>query len=178
MGGQALPHRPQRPVRHQVRPGPAVRRRRPAGGVLAGRPAGERRLRGPAALRLQAAADRGPRRCVGVGRRLHAQLPDPQGALGRLPRRPGGAGGAACRPPGPARRADRGRRPAGAARRPHRVRGLRRRGGRRPWHGLRAARPTGDGPPAGRARLNHHGPESAAPPQAPHSPALPLRRRP
>ncbi len=32
---------------------------------------------GPAALRLQAAADRGPRRRVGVGRRLHAQLPDP-----------------------------------------------------------------------------------------------------
>ena len=39
---QALPHRPQRPARHQVRPGPGVRPRRPAERVLHGRPAGER----------------------------------------------------------------------------------------------------------------------------------------
>ena len=50
---------------------------------------------GPAALRLQAAAHRGRRRRLGLGRRLHAQLPDPQGARRRLPRRPGGPGGAA-----------------------------------------------------------------------------------
>ena len=65
--------------------------------LLAGRPAGARRLRGPAALRLQAAAHRGHGRRVGVRGRLHAQLPDPQGAFGRLPRRPGGPGGAARR---------------------------------------------------------------------------------
>ena len=40
---QAVPHRPQRPARHQVRPGPGVRPRRPAQRVLPGRPAGERR---------------------------------------------------------------------------------------------------------------------------------------
>ena len=68
---QALPHRPQRPARHQVRPGPRVRPRRPAQRVLPGRPAGERRarrrpgVRRPAALRLQAAAHRGHRRACG-----------------------------------------------------------------------------------------------------------------
>lgn len=48
--------------------GPEVRRGRPAGRVLARRPAGAGRVRGSAALRLQAAADRGLRRRVGVGR--------------------------------------------------------------------------------------------------------------
>ena len=37
---------------------------------------------------------------VGVGRGLHAQLPHPQGAGGRLPCRPGGPGGAARLAPG------------------------------------------------------------------------------
>ena len=79
VGGQALPHRPQRPARHQVRPGPGVRPRRPAQRVLPRRPARERRprrrpgLRRPAALRLQAAAHRGHRRRVGVGRGEHAR---------------------------------------------------------------------------------------------------------
>ena len=41
VGGQALPHRPQRAARDQVRPGPRLRPRRPAQRVLAGRPAGE-----------------------------------------------------------------------------------------------------------------------------------------
>ena len=68
------------------------------GRLLAGGPAGDGGLRRPAALRLQAAAHRGLRRGVGVGRRLHAQLPDPQGARRGLPRRPGGPGGAARRP--------------------------------------------------------------------------------
>ena len=99
VGRQALPHRPQRPARHQVRPGPPLRRRRPAQRVLAGRPAGGRRrhragLHRPAALRLQAAADRGRRRGVGVGGGLHAQLPPAQGAGRRVPRRPGGGRGA------------------------------------------------------------------------------------
>ena len=45
VGRQALPHRPQRPARDQVRPGPRVRPRRPAQRLLAGRPAGERPAR-------------------------------------------------------------------------------------------------------------------------------------
>ena len=67
---QALPHRPQRPARHQVRPGPRLRSRRPAQRVRPGRPARERRprrrpgVRRPAALRLQAA--RAPRTTTGV----------------------------------------------------------------------------------------------------------------
>ena len=40
---QAVPHRPQRPARHQVRPGPGLRPRRPAQRVLPGRPARVRR---------------------------------------------------------------------------------------------------------------------------------------
>jgi xylose isomerase len=65
VAGQALPHRPERPARPEVRPGPHLRPRRPAQRLLPGRPARERRtgrrplLRGPAALRLQAAAHRG-----------------------------------------------------------------------------------------------------------------------
>lgn len=106
--------------------------RRPAFRLLAGRPAGERRLRGPAALRLQAAAYRGHRGRVGVGGRLHAQLPDPQGAVRGLPRRPRGAGGAARVPAARAgaAHARRGRDAGRAARGPRRVRGLRP-GGRR-----------------------------------------------
>ena len=49
---------------------------------------------GPAALRLQAAAHRGHRRRVGVGRGEHAHLPAAQGAGGGVPGRPRGAGGA------------------------------------------------------------------------------------
>lgn len=85
--------------------------------------------------------------------RLHAQLPDPQGAFGRVPCRPGGPGGAARLASGRAGAADRGGRPQGAARGPLRVRGLRR-GGRRPARdGLRAARPARHGPPPGSTRL-------------------------
>lgn len=102
-----------------------------------------------AALRLQAAAHRGLRRRVGVGRGLHAQLPDPARACGRVPGRPGGSGGAARLAARRAGAAHRRRRPVGAARRRERLRGLRRGGGRRPRHGLRAPRPAGDGPPAG-----------------------------
>ena len=42
VAGQALPHRPQRPARHQVRPGLRLRPRRPDQRVLPRRPAGER----------------------------------------------------------------------------------------------------------------------------------------
>ena len=86
-------------IGHQVRPGPALRRRRPAGRVLAGRPAGERRLRRAAALRLQAAAHRGLRRRVGLGGRLHAQLPDPARA-GGAPSGPTRRSRRRCGPPG------------------------------------------------------------------------------
>ena len=67
VGRQAVPPGPQRPARHQVRPGPDLRPRRPDQRVLPGRPAGARGarrrpvLRRPAALRLQAAAHRGRR---------------------------------------------------------------------------------------------------------------------
>ena len=74
---QALPHRPQRPARAALRPGPPLRRRQRARRVLDRRHRGERRLRRAAALRLQAAAHRGHGRRLGVGRGLHAQLPDP-----------------------------------------------------------------------------------------------------
>ena len=66
--------------------------------VLGGGHAAGRRLRRPGALRLQAAAHRGRRGRVGVGRRLHAQLPDPAGEGAGVPRRPGGPGGAGRRP--------------------------------------------------------------------------------
>ena len=108
-----------------------------------------RRLRGSAALRLQAAAHRGHRRRVGLGRREHAHLPAAQGAGGGVPGRPGGRRGARRR---------RGRRPRdahaqarrdrrGPARRPQRLRGLRRRQDRRARLRLRPA-----GPARARAR--------------------------
>ena len=62
---QALPHRPERPEVHQVRPGPGVRPRRPVLRVRARGPDRERlpdrrpALRRPAPLRLQAVAHRG-----------------------------------------------------------------------------------------------------------------------
>ena len=88
---QAVPHRPERPARPAVRPGPAVRGGQRARRVLGRGRAGGRRLRRPGALRLQAAAHRGRRRRLGVGRRVHAQLPDPAGQGARVPRRSGGA---------------------------------------------------------------------------------------
>lgn len=122
--------------------------RRSAPGVLARRPAGDGRLRGSAPLRLQAGAHRRLRRRVGVREELHAQLPHPQGARGRLPRRRRGPGGAGRVPARRARTADRGRRPQGAARRHLRLRGVRRAGRGRALHGLRAPRPARDGAPA------------------------------
>ena len=74
--------------------------------VLPGRPAGERRLRRPAPLRLQADAHRGHLGRVGLGRREHAHVPDPQGAGAGVPRRPGGRGGARGLARRRARRAD------------------------------------------------------------------------
>ena len=70
VGGQALPHRPQRPVRHQVRPGPALRRGRPAGRLLAGRPAGDGRLR--RARGTSTSSRRAPRTSTACGRRRRA----------------------------------------------------------------------------------------------------------
>ena len=93
-------------TRPALRPGPALRRGQRAGRVLGGRHAAGGRLRRPGALRLQAAADRGRRGRLGVGRRLHAELPDPAGEGARVPGRPGGpggAGGGARRPSWPSR---------------------------------------------------------------------------
>ena len=68
VGGQALPHRPQRPARDQVRPGPRLRARRPAQRLLAGRPAGERRP--PTTARGTSTTSRcAPRTSTACGRR-------------------------------------------------------------------------------------------------------------
>ncbi|GMA35966.1 hypothetical protein GCM10025876_21700 [Demequina litorisediminis] len=98
--GKALPHRPQRPARHQVRPGPGVRPRRPAQRVLAGGPARARRpqrrshVRRSAPLRLQAVAHRGHQRRLGVRARQHGDVPAAEGARAGVPRGPRGPGGA------------------------------------------------------------------------------------
>ena len=117
---QALPHRPQRPARPSLRPGPAVRRRQRPRRLLDRRHRRERRLRRPAALRLQAAAHRGHGRRLGLGARLHAQLPDPAREGPRLPGRPRGRR-PPRRPPGstssPSRRWPRARRSPTCARR-------------------------------------------------------------
>ena len=71
VAGQAVPHRPQRPDRAEVRPGPGLRPRRPAQRLRPRRPARERRTRWrprlsrSPALRLQAAAHRGLHRRLG-----------------------------------------------------------------------------------------------------------------
>ena len=85
VGRQAVPHRPQRAARDQVRPGPGLRPRRPRQRVLPGRPARGRCRRHPgvrraAALRLQAVPDRGHHRGVGLGGSEHADVPAAQGA--------------------------------------------------------------------------------------------------
>ena len=59
---------------------------------------------GPAPLRLQAAAHRGHGRRVGLGRGVHAQLPDPAREGRGVPRRPRGPAGAQGRPRRRARR--------------------------------------------------------------------------
>ena len=69
VAGQALPHRPQRPERTEVRPGPALRGRQRARRVLGGRHPARRWVRRPGALRLQAGADRGRGRRLGPRRR-------------------------------------------------------------------------------------------------------------
>ena len=101
-------------------------------------------LRRPAALRLQAAAHRGHRRRLGVGRGQHADVPAAQGAGGRrsgptprCPRRWPPPGSPSC----PTPTLDAGRDVRRPARRPQRVRGLRRRRGRRARLRLRPARP-------------------------------------
>ena len=135
VAGQALPHRPQRPARHQVRPGPGVRPRRPAQRLLPRRPARERR---PTAARpttgrgTSTTSRRAPRTWTASGRRPRRTCatylllkeraaafradPEVQAALA--------AAGVAD-----AARADagRGRDARRPARRPQRLRGLRRR---------------------------------------------------
>ena len=114
VAGQAVPHRPQRPARAQVRPGPGVRPRRPAvarsssstcwrTAARAARPAYD----GPRHFDYKPMRTEDMTGRLGVGGREHAHLPAAQGAGRRLPGRPRGAGGAgrvaggragACRP--------------------------------------------------------------------------------
>ena len=70
VGGQALPHRPERPARHQVRPGPRVRPRRPAQRVLPRRPARARRARRRPAYDGPRHFDYKPSRTEDIDRRL------------------------------------------------------------------------------------------------------------
>lgn len=95
-----------------------------------------------------AAAHRGLRRCLGLGRGLHAQLPDPQGARRRLPRRPRSTGGTAHVPARRAGPPDRRGRRGRTAGRPVGVRGVRRERGGGTRNGVRGPGPAGDGPPA------------------------------
>ena len=107
VGRQAVPHRPQRPARHQIRPGPGLRPRRSDQRVLPGRFAGKRRpgwrpdLSGSAALRLQALAHRELRRGLAERRGEHADVPVAARPGRVLPGRSRGARGA-----GAGRRAD------------------------------------------------------------------------
>ena len=75
VGGQALPHRPQRAADRPLRPGLPLRRRGPQGGVPARAAARARRLRRAAPLRRPRLPHRGRRRRVGLRGRLHAHLP-------------------------------------------------------------------------------------------------------
>ena len=100
---QALPRRPQRAARPSLRPGPPVRCRQRARRLLDRRHPRVGRLRRTPSLRLQASAHRGRRRCLGLRRRLHPELPDPAGEVAGVPGRPRGAGGAPRRPGRPAR---------------------------------------------------------------------------
>ncbi len=157
--GQAVPHRPQRPARHQVRPGPGVRPRRPAQRVLPRRPARERRPDGAPAVRrargtsttsrsrtedidgVWASAAANMRTYLllqGAGAAFRAD-PEVQAALaatrvGELP--------TPTLEPGETLRR--------SARRPQRLRGLRRRRGRRARLRLRAPEPAGARAPARR----------------------------
>ena len=94
VGGQALPHRPQRAGRRPLRPGLPLRRRGPQGGVPARAAARERGLRRPAPLRRPRLPQRGRRGRVGLRRGLHAHLSGARGARAPLRRPAGGAGGA------------------------------------------------------------------------------------
>ena len=91
-----------------LRPGPAVRRRQRPRRVLDGGRCRARRVRRAAALRLQAAADRGHGRGVGVRAGVYAELPDPAGEVQGVPRRPRGSAGPSRRAGRPAAPADPG----------------------------------------------------------------------
>ena len=108
---QAVPHRPQRPAQHQVRPGPGVRPRRPAQRLRrwwtcwssADRPvptAAGPAYTGPRHFDYKPSRTEDYDGRLGLGARQHAHLPDPQGAGRGVPRRPRGAAGAGRRPGG------------------------------------------------------------------------------
>ena len=82
VGGQALPHRPQRPAHRPLRPGLPLRRRGPQGGVPARAAARARRLRRAAALRRARLPQRGRRGRVGL------RAPAACAPTARWPRRP------------------------------------------------------------------------------------------
>ena len=75
VGGQALPHRPQRPADRPLRPGLPLRRGGPEGELPARPAARARGLRGPAALRRALLPQRERRRRLGLRARLHVDLP-------------------------------------------------------------------------------------------------------
>ncbi len=172
--GQALPHRPQRPVRDQVRPGSALRRRRPARRLLAGRPPGSAGYEGPRHFDFKPPRTEDLDGVWASAARLHAQLPHPEGARCRLvPTRrsrrhcarrswtswPGRPRPTACRP-------------CSATARPSRT-STWRRPPRCAWPS--APRPAGDGPSAGGTGLTAR---ARACVRAPHAGAVEQRDRP
>ena len=80
VGGQALPHRPQRPADRPLRPGLPLRRGGPQGGLPPRAAARARGLRRAAALRRARLPHRGRRGRVGVRARVHGDLPRARGA--------------------------------------------------------------------------------------------------
>ena len=89
---QAVPHRSERSGAWPVRSGLPVRRREHQGVLLAGEVPRRREVRRPAPLRRARVSHRGLRRGQGLRARLHAHLPDPQGARRALECRQGDSG--------------------------------------------------------------------------------------
>ena len=86
-GGQAVPHRSQRPEAGPLRSGPALRQRGPEGRLLPGQAARGRALGRHAPLRQPRLPHRGRAGRLGLRLLQHAVVQHPQGQGGALPRR-------------------------------------------------------------------------------------------
>src|SRR5207302_3098078 len=117
---EVVPHRLERTEDRPLRSGPPLRERRSQRGLLPRQVARGRSLARHAPLRQSRLPHRRRRRCVGVRRRQHAHLSDPEGEGGALQPRPGDPAdpGRAARPGrrGRASGVQRGARPRAAER--------------------------------------------------------------